>query len=446
MLNQRWRSTILSSNRSAGARHCPAWLLAASASGQGKTTLVAALARHHRNQGRRVRVFKMGPDFLDPMILEQAAGTAVECLDLWMVGEAQSRHKLYQAAGSADLILIEGAMGLFDGDPSSAVLAERFGVPVAVLIDASGMGQTFGALALGLARYRTGLPVAGVIANRVASARHAELLAAGMPPEVTLLGTLPRVAEAQLPRRHLGLIQAVEIADLHQRIEAAAAALGDSALARLPAPVRFVAPPDLGAPPPLLRGCRIAVARDAAFSFIYPENLDLLRALGAELREFSPLADSGISADAIYLPGGYPELHLQRLASSQSMKSSLRDHARAGRPIYAECGGMLYLLESLTDGTGERGEMVGLLPGHACLMPRLAGLGLESLCLPRGELRGHTFHHSVMETSMRPLLRGRRRADGQAGESFFALGSVRATYLHLYFPSAPAAAASLFMP
>jgi cobyrinic acid a,c-diamide synthase len=428
------------------ARTCPALFLAAPASGQGKTTLAAALARHHRNQGRRVRVFKTGPDFLDPMILSRAAGTPVACLDLWMVGERDSRRKLYEAAGAADLILIEGAMGLFDGTPSGADLAETFGVPVAVLIDAAGMGQTFGALALGLARYRPSLPFAGVIANRVAGARHAEMLAAGIPEDIPFLGALPRVEEATLPNRHLGLVQAGEIADLDARLDAAAQVIADSRLARLPDPVRFESPAGNALDvPPLLTGRRIAVARDAAFSFIYPENLDLLRAMGAELVEFSPLSDTAVVADAIYLPGGYPELHLKRLEGNRAIKASIQAHASAGRPIFAECGGMLYLLESLLDRDGERGAMVGLLPGHARLMPRLAGLGLESIKLPRGEVRGHSFHHSALETPMTPACSGRRRSDGQPGEPFYRLGPVRASYLHLYFPSAPEVVAALFL-
>jgi cobyrinic acid a,c-diamide synthase len=429
------------------ARTCPALFIAGPASGQGKTTLVAALARHHRNQGRRVRVFKTGPDFLDPMVLSRAAGTPVESLDLWMVGEDDCRRKLYEAAGDADLILIEGAMGLFDGTPSGADLAETFGVPVAVLIDACGMGKTFGALALGLARYRPALPFAGVIANRVASARHAEMLAGSVPTDIAFLGSLPRVEEATLPSRHLGLVQAGEIADLDHRLEASARVVASSGLAELPDPVRFHAPAAAAENvPPLLAGRRIAVARDAAFSFIYPENLDLLRAMGADLFEFSPVADPDVVADAIYLPGGYPEIHLGRLAGNLTMKASLHAHAEAGRPIYAECGGMLYLLDALLDRDGERGAMVGLLPGEARLMARLVGLGLESLELPRGEIRGHCFHHSVLETPMTPAYSGRRRSDGQQGEHFYEVGAVRASYLHLYFPSAPEAVAALFCP
>lgn len=432
-----------------GAHSCPALFVAATSSGQGKTTLVAALARLHRRAGRRVRVFKIGPDFLDPLILARASGTEVEPLDLWMVGEAACQRALYEAAApsstGADVILIEGAMGLFDGDPSGADLAERLGLPVAVLIDARGMGQTFGALALGLVRYRPGVRIAGVIANRVGSARHAEMIRAGLPAEAPWLGAMPRFDDAALPSRHLGLVQAEEIDDLEQRLDAVAERLAGTVLAELPTPVEFPLPPPERAPTPHLAGQHIAVARDAAFSFLYAANLRLLEALGAKLHFFSPLHDQRVEADAIYLPGGYPELHLPALADNQAMHQSLRVHVAAGRPLYAECGGMLYLLESLTDKDGHSARLLGLLPGHGRLQPRLAGLGMQRLTTPAGELRGHSFHHSTMETPLAPSAYGIRQRDGGRGEPVYRQRALTASYLHLYFPSAPEAAAGFFV-
>ena len=427
-------------------RLCPALFLTACSSGQGKTTLVAALARHHRRLGRRVRVFKTGPDFLDPMVLSRASGAEVGPLDLWMVGESECRRKLHAAAGEADLILVEGAMGLFDGTPSGADLAETFGLPVAALIDARGMGQTFGALALGLASYRPTLRVAGVAANQVASERHAEMIRAGMPEQVPFLGAIPRLTDAALPSRHLGLVQAEEVADLEPRLDRIADQIGRTALANLPEPVVFQAPAEPEHLPPLLAGRRIAVACDTAFSFIYADNLRLLERLGAELVFFSPLADAGVDADAVYLPGGYPELHLGPLAANGGMKRALRAHVEAGRPIYAECGGMLYLLDRLADKAGAEAELAGLLPGSGRMRERLAGLGMQSLETPEGVLRGHSFHHSTMESRIAPSAFGVRQRDGQPGEPFYRHGSVRASYLHLYFPSAPLAAARLFLP
>ena len=346
---------------------CPALLLGASASGQGKTTVTAGLARYHRNQGRKVRVFKVGPDFLDPMILEQASGLPVYQLDLWMVGERDCKALLYQAAQGADLILIEGVMGLFDGTPSSADLASLFGVPVLALIDAHAMAQTFGALAYGLAHYRPGLPFAGVLANQVTGPGHAELLAESLPPDLPYYGWLPRDGEIALPDRYLGLVQAAEIADLETRLESTATLMATTDLVKLPPSVTFPAV-HTELPLPLLKGVRIGIARDTAFSFLYPANLNLLQALGAELTFFSPLHDSELpKVDSVYLSGGYPELYLSKLAANESMRAALRRHHQADKPIYAECGGLLYTLESLADKKGNRALMLGLLPGHAAL-------------------------------------------------------------------------------
>jgi len=260
-------------------RHCPAVLIAAPASGQGKTTVTAALARLHRNLGRKVRVFKCGPDFLDPMIHERASGAPVYQLDMWMVGEQESRRLLWEAAGEADLILIEGVMGLFDGTPSSADLARHFGVPVLAVIDGTAMAQTFGALALGLARYQPDLPFAGVLANRVGTLRHAQLLEGSLTEGLRWYGALSRETGIELPSRHLGLVQASELNDLDVRLDAAAQALGNSCEVALPPPVTFAAPEVIEAEP-LLAGVRIAVARDEAFAFTYGASLDLLRAMG----------------------------------------------------------------------------------------------------------------------------------------------------------------------
>src|SRR5207245_10378482 len=208
------------------AMHCPALLVGAPASGQGTTTACAALARWHRDQGRRVRVFKTGPDFLDPMVLERASGQPVHQLDLWMGGEAHCRTLLYRAASEADLILVEGVMGLHDGTPSSADLALRFGLPVLAVIDGSAMAQTFGAIAHGLATYRPGLRLAGVLATRVGSATPATMLRESLAAGMAWFGALPREEAYALPSRHLGLVQAGEVADLDQRIERAALALG----------------------------------------------------------------------------------------------------------------------------------------------------------------------------------------------------------------------------
>lgn len=423
---------------------CPALLVSAPASGQGKTTVTAALTRRHGRARRRVRVFKCGPDFLDPMTLERASGAPVYQLDLFMVGEAECRRLLHEAACEADLILVEGVMGLFDGDPSAADLAARFGLPVLAVIDGSAMAQTFGALAHGLATYRDDVRVAAALANRVGSAGHAAMLRDGLPQDMRWLGFLPGDPEAAMPERHLGLVQADEVNDLDQRLDRAAGSLGDEAL-WLPAPVVFEQG-ESAVMPSLLAGTSIAIARDAAFAFIYPANIACLKAMGAQVSFFSPLADIALpECDALWLPGGYPELHLQSLSGNRAMTASIRAHHAAGKPILAECGGMLYCLDALDDGKGTKANMLGLMPGQATMQGRLAALGLQSANLPGGTLRGHTFHYSRFETPMVPHSHAQGKG-GSKGEAIYRHGSLWGSYMHLYFPSAPGSAADIFKP
>jgi cobyrinic acid a,c-diamide synthase len=225
---------------------------------------------------------------------------------------------------------------------------------------------------------------------------------------------------------------------------AAATAIAATGLANLPETVAFT-PPEQETPPQLLSGIRIGVARDTAFSFVYTDNLDLLRVMGATLVFFSPLTDATLpNVDSIYLPGGYPELHLQTLQDNLGMKSALQTHFQLGKPIYAECGGLLYLLESIEDKDGNRGEMVGLLPGRAVMQTRLKGLGYQSASMPGGLLRGHTFHHSLIETPLTPVAFGERLHNTSEGEAIYQLNRLTASYLHCYFASNPIATAQLF--
>jgi cobyrinic acid a,c-diamide synthase len=428
------------------SRQCPALLIAAPASGQGKTTVTAALARLHTRLGRKVRVFKCGPDFLDPMILARASDAPVYQLDLWMVGEAESRRLLWEAAGEADLILIEGVMGLFDGSPSAADLARRFDVPVMAVINGQSMAQTFGAMAVGMATYQSDLPFSGVLANRIGSQRHRDLVRDSLPEWIRWYGALPRDTDVELPSRHLGLVQADELADLDVRLDAAADALAASASTELPLPVSFAAPEPPGESS-RLDGVRIGVARDNAFAFLYQANLDLLRELGAELVFFSPLRDEALpDVDSLYLPGGYPELHLQALAENRAMALAIHAHHEMGKPILAECGGMLYLLDALTDVAGERAALLGLLPGEARMQKRLAALALQSVALPEGTLRGHTFHHSLLDSAEAPLARGVCPNDKPVAEAVFRRGRLTASYIHFYLPSDPDAAVALLRP
>ncbi len=393
-------------------------------------------------------MFKTGPDFLDPMILERASGRPVYQLDLWMGGEAHCRGLLHDAAGTADLILIEGVMGLYDGTPSSADLARLFGIPVLAVIDAGAMAQTFGAVAYGLAHYSPALPFHGVLANRVAGPGHASLAKQGVPAGMRFVGGISRDGALELPDRHLGLVQAEEVADLEERLSAAASALAGTELHDMPPEIELAAPEaDAHVLERPLAGVRIGVARDRAFSFIYPANLDVLRAMGAELTFFSPLAANGLPpVDSVYLPGGYPELHLERLSANREFADALRRHVESGKPAYAECGGMLYLLDSMTDKEGKRAPLAGILPGHAIMHTRLQSLGYHTAPLPGGKLRGHTFHHSTIETALTPATHTERVQSSAAGEAIYRHGRLLATYFHGYFPSNPLAAAQLFAP
>jgi cobyrinic acid a,c-diamide synthase len=314
------------------------------------------------------------------------------------------------------------------------------------VIDGSAMAQTFGALACGLASYREGLSMYGVAANRIGSAYHAQMLKESLPPSLYWLGALPREDALALPERHLGLIAAGELGDIDARLDALADAWSTHAATELPPPVTFEAPAVI-AVAPLLQGVRIAVARDAAFCFIYPANLDLLRAAGADLSFFSPLAGDALpECDAAWLPGGYPELHLDTLSQRRDLHAALRAHRDAGKPLLAECGGLLFSLDSLADRDGHEAPMAGLLPGRAALQARLAALGMQSVAMPEGDLRGHTFHYAHASIDAEPLVHAVNPNQGPCQEAVYRDGRLTASFVHFYFPSHPHAALKLFLP
>jgi cobyrinic acid a,c-diamide synthase len=427
---------------------CPAVLISAPASGQGKTTVACALARLHARAGRRVRAFKCGPDFIDTSWLALASGPPVHNIDLWMTGEDDIRARLHDAAREADLIVVEGVMGLFDGQPSAADIAARFGLRVAAVIDASAMAQTFGAVAFGLQHHRESLPWAGVLANRVAGDGHARLLQESLRTDSRWLGALPRDGSWSLPERHLGLIVRDELDDALERLDATADSLASTALGD-PATLAswsttFDAQPPLPIPR-LLEGRTIAVARDKAFCFLYPANLDVLHALGAQVVFFSPLHNDAVPAsDAIWLPGGYPELHGAVLASASATRDSLHAHVAAGRAVWAECGGMMALFDELEDPSGEQHAMWGVLPGRVRMHDRVAAIGPQQLTLASGVLRGHTFHYSTCSSPLKPPGFTASPDGGRRGEAFLERDRVRASYFHAWFASNPIATAELF--
>ncbi len=421
---------------------CPALMIAAPASGQGKTMITAALARLHRRQGRRVKVFKCGPDFLDPQIHAVASGTPCDNLDSRMGGESDVAWRLARAARDNDVILIEGVMGLFDGDPSAADLARRYNLPILVVIDGSAMAKSFGAIALGMQTYQPDTRVVGALANCVGSAYHAQLLEQSLPEGISWFGAVPRSPESALPERHLGLLPAAEIEDLSLRIDRLADRIAETAAAELPPAASFpnVAPPALA---PLLAEKTIAIARDAAFCFAYPANIDCLESMGAKLTYFSPLQDNSLPpCDAIWLPGGYPELHSNQIAANLPMRQALQQHIDANKPILAECGGMIALAESLVDTDEQVSPLLGLLPGTVRMHKKLAALGMQSWATESGILGGHTFHYSTFDC---PLIPAAHTTDAhqRQSEAIYRVNRLTATYFHAYFPSAPETVANL---
>lgn len=440
--------------------HCPALFLTAPASNQGKTTITAALARYFTNQGKVVRVFKTGPDYLDPQILAQASKQPVEQLDIWMAGDDYCQDKLFQAAQVADLILVEGAMGMFDGDPSSADLAARFGIPMAIVMDVKGMAQTAAALATGLANFRDDVQVAGLIANRCGSERHAELIRDALPENLPLLATLKRDEAITLPERHLGLVQADEVKDeLEIRFEAAVEWLKetqDKGLLALPKAVAFYSinkkvsvNNQTDAEQTIeqrLAGKTIAVAKDAAFSFIYDANLIALQSMGAKVVFFSPLKDQTLpEADALWLPGGYPELHAKALSDNTAMRQAIHAFYQTGKGILAECGGMLYSLNDLTDLNDDCYPMLGILEGQGAMRGKRGCQGMQTAVIPQGDIRGHAHHRSRSANTPEPVGYGRRQRHPAPGEAIYQQKGLTASYLHLFFPSNLNATAKLFL-
>ena len=448
---------------------CPAIFLTAPASGQGKTTITAALARLLKLQGKVVRVFKTGPDYLDPQILAQASGEPVVQLDMWMAGEEWCQNQLYEAAKVADLILVEGAMGMFDGEPSSADLAARFNIPVVIVMNVKGMAQTAAAIAAGLATFREDVTVEGIIANDCGSERHEQLIRDALPPVLPLLAALKRTDDMALPERHLGLVQAQEITQaLEPRFNAGAKCLEEAGILNWVDNLRSVEfYPTLHSADSvavnslhgsgvvreaknglknLLRGKTVAIAKDKAFSFIYDANVQLLKDMGACIEFFSPIHDSRLpDADALWLAGGYPELHAEALSSNTMMIEQIQLFHQQSKPILAECGGFLYCLETLTDLDNGTHNMLGLMQGRGAMRGKRGCQGMQTAPLPEGEVRAHAHHRSRSEGTPEPIAYGIRQRHPAPGEAVYRQGSLTASYLHLFFPSNPNAIADLFL-
>jgi cobyrinic acid a,c-diamide synthase len=447
---------------SAGPREgaaVPRLVLAAPGTGQGKTTVAAAVMALLAERGLRVAPFKVGPDYLDPTHHRAAAGRPSRNLDGWLLPPDTLLALFRRAAAgenAADVAVVEGMMGLFDGrgatdeEGSTAAVAKLLRAPVVAVLDVWTMGRSAAAAVHGLHTFDPALPLAGVVLNRAAGPGHYDLCRRAIEHHtgIPVLGWLPACAEIAVPERHLGLVAAEEHAAGPDRLrERARETLDVDALLAIArsAPPLPASPGPLPPPVETVRA-RIAVARDAAFGFYYEDNLDLLRALGAELAFFSPLDDPGLpdGADALYLGGGYPELHGARLAANAAMREAVRAFAAGGRPVYAECGGLMYLSEALVDLDGMRHPMAGVVAGISTMRERLVigyreAVALHPSCLAEAgwTVRGHEFHHSVLEP---PADSPAYRLDGEGatdGVVAGPAGNVLASYLHLHFAADP---------
>jgi len=446
-------------------------VIAGTASGVGKTTAVVGLVRALRARGLRVAVFKCGPDYLDPTYHARAADRTSHNLDGFMMGRDAVRSTFVHATRDADIAVIEGVMGLYDGasptgeEGSSAEIAKWLEAPVLLVCDASGMARSIAALARGFAAFDPQLKLAGVLCNRVGSRGHLDLLRkalAGSPPA---LGGLPADDALAFPERHLGL-RTAERAAIPELLFAAWGERAaewidlDGLLAHARAVPELSLPGDEHQPAPAFSPtrpthCRIAIAQDEAFHFYYADNLRRLERLGAELVPFSPLRDAQLpAADGVLIGGGYPELHVEALAANLALRAALRAFAAAGGPIYAECGGLMYLSASIRTLDGRSHPMVGLFPGEAVMSDRLQALGYvevetqePTVLGPAGSrFRGHQFRYSGLvgvPADASGAYSVRRRRGGETTREGYRTGSALGSYVHAHWASNPRIAQNL---
>jgi cobyrinic acid a,c-diamide synthase len=461
----------------------PGIVIAGAESGVGKTSIAIGLACALARRGLRVQSFKVGPDFLDPSYLTLASGRPCYNLDGWMTGESYVRELFARTTASADIAVIEGVMGLFDGaspssmDGSTAEIAAWLGAPVILVVNASGVARSFAATVKGFAGFERDVTVAGVIANRVGSERHKALLAeslksAALPP---LVGAIPRGALPELPSRHLGLVTAQPGILSPDALRALGRACEEHTdiglLLKLANEAALCGPTVRGARANSCPGerpgsgeshpaskARIGVARDEAFHFYYPDNLEALETAGAELVFFSPVKDREMppGLNGLYVGGGYPEESAEALSGNTGIREAVRAFCLSGRPVYAECGGLMYLSESLETREGRRFEMAGVLPAQTRMLPRLRSLGYVSVTLEQDslwgakgtELRGHEFHYSELvgdparDGGWTEVYEARNSRSGPSEAQGFQKGNVLASYVHLHFASRPGAAES----
>jgi cobyrinic acid a,c-diamide synthase len=437
-----------------------ALLIAGTHSNVGKTTVSIAFMAALRRRGMHVRPFKVGPDFIDPTSHAIAAGCVGRNLDGWMLSPQANREIFQRSASQADVVIIEGVMGLFDGRDattdagSTAEMAKLLGVPTILIVDATAMARSAAAVTLGFEKFDPEYAPFGVIFNRVGGEGHFTYLRDAVAKYCASapLGWLECDESVALPQRHLGLYMGDEVLS-SAKLDALANWLERHVnldeILNLAArrSWAFTPPPD--SPESFSSRTCIGVARDPAFRFYYQDNLDLLEKFGARLEEFSPLSDDAPpkDADGLYFGGGYPELHAARLTQNSAMRDAVRRLALAGAPIYAECGGLMYLMEAIVDGDGNEHEMVGIFPMRATMQKRLAALGYAEVktrtaaAWMREEMtvRGHEFHYSTRSEPSKPVMYGYDVfGHGDVRAEGFCMKRTLGSYLHLHFASCPA--------
>jgi cobyrinic acid a,c-diamide synthase len=443
----------------------PRLVIAGTHSGVGKTSIVLGILGALRNRGVHVQGFKVGPDFIDPMYHREVTGTPSYNLDAWLMGQSGVRRAFARVAPADGVAVIEGVMGMFDGratgpDGSTAEVAAIVRGPVLLVIDVGGMSRSAAALVQGYARFDPDVRVAGVVLNRVGGPRHYQLVKTATEEQagMAVWGYLPWDDGLVLPERHLGLVPVGEDAAFQH----VCAELGAAAERTIDIPAIIAAAHSapalevstVAASEASAIRARIGVARDAAFNFYYEANLQWLRQWGAEVVEFSPLEDSEMPADVdgLYFGGGYPEVFAKGLSGNVALMASLRQAHQAGMPMYAECGGLMYLVEAIQDAAGARYAMVGLLPGICRLTDRLQNFGYKEVVSLRGSLlgeagmrtRGHEFHYSLWEG--RPAessLYQTRSSRGDESSEGYSVENLTASYVHLHFDACPQVPRSL---
>jgi len=448
------------------------FVIAGEKSGVGKTMITLALARALMHRGYVVQCFKVGPDFIDPTYHTAVTGRLSRNLDPWMTSEAYCRTLFLNATYDADIAVVEGVMGLFDGygkqgAGSTAMVARFLELPVILIVDAESRAQTAAAVVLGCRHYDVRLRIRGVIFNKVASENHYKTLrdAVTQKTDIAVLGYIPRGSHWHTPHRHLGLVMAAERDNLSAVVDRCAEQIEQTiALSRIlkdrqPVPTTLKIKQPAAISPrqsssrrktPLSKPC-IGVARDEAFCFCYQDNIELLERCGADIIYFSPLRDPKLPAgiQGLYLPGGYPELYAAKLSENRTLKKQVLAFCRSGKPVYAECGGFLYLLQRLVDHKGRVHAMVGFFPAKAYLREQLQRFGYITVTatagcpfLPEGQtMRGHEFHYSdisPMPASITRTFSVSRRSVVQPSAEGYTCGAVLAGYPHLHFGSNPA--------